>query len=905
MQNRAGGRECQDFELYREWAFMVGFYAMIRQAVCTLGVLVIWGTGACCGEVKFPGEAPGKARVECDGAAATLSNDMFSARFRKAGNGVVFDGLALADGTSVAAGGTHLFVIHLANGTSYDSKTLNSGNLTEEKLEVDKQHPQLAQRLPGKAVSCTFTTPDKQLEINWKAVLRNGSHYLRQELEVKARKDTAFASLTPLEYRIEAGGTPVLSGNTTHGKVVVNKLIFGGLETPMSKMSAPGGSADSNENERVWNAKRWYADLLAPVFQVPASFATAYGNTYAEKDGPVVVGLKMTEGPVNIEEAGTCKMKFGGGLNVVAVQLLARDSDKIVAEDVHQLAPRRTIYKLEVPEAGAYTLRVWVDTRTGEPAETEGRMAYSVPVTSGDAPRRSSGEAALVRGEWERRTTLRKGQSWKVSSVLGFFAPGQQRRSFLAYSERERAVSYRLFIHYNDWYEIGIRINNNDDPLKRNSEAWQLAMLETWKRELFQKRKTRIDGFVIDDGWDDFNSLWDFHAGFPNGFSKIDRQLRSMKTGLGTWLGPVGGYGKAKSLRLGHWNKKHPNNQIGNFQLSNKEYFDAFVGRCSQMVRDYDMRYFKFDGISTHFHSKGPGNLEDAEGIIRVLEALRRARRDIFLNTTVGTWASPFWFHYSDCVWRQENDFGQEGSAGDARDKWITYRDRLVHEVFITGAPLFPINSVMTHGLIITKNGPPHVMSKEPANCIKEMRAAFGCGSALMELYVDQDLMNQENGRLWDELARCIKWLRRNEDVLADVHWVGGNPWDRNTGDGSIYGWAAWSPAKCTLTLRNSSASAKTLRTTLREILDVPPSVRKDKVTFRSSFDDQRPLPPLVDNAVDIDKTIEITLEPMEVIVLEGICAAGRKKDTEPGADDDAEKPDKKKKKRRSKKKRA
>ena len=718
---------------------------------------------------------------------------------------------------------------------------------------------------------------------------------------MKALKNTEFASLTPLEYKIEAGGEPILSGNTTHGKVVINDLVFCGLETPMSKMSVPGGGSEAAS----WDAKNWNADLFEPVFNVPASFNSTYSNAYTEKDGPVVLGLKMSEGPVNLTKNGTCKLKFSGELNVVGVQLLAENGSKLVAEDVHQIAPKKTVYKLEVPEAGSYTLRIWVDTKGGDP-EGSGRIAYSLPVSSGESKAATSSQAAsVVMGEWERRTTLQKGQSWNVSSVLGFFAPGQQRRSFLAYSERERAVSYRLFIHYNDWYEIGIRINNNDDPLQRNSESWQLNMLETWKRELFQKRKTKIDGFVIDDGWDDFNSLWDFHAGFPRGFSKIDRQLRSMKTGLGTWLGPVGGYGKAKSLRLGHWNKKHPNNQIDNFQLSNKEYFDAFVGRCSQMVRDYEMRYFKFDGISTHFHSKGPGNLEDAEGIIRVLQALREARRDIFLNTTVGTWASPFWFHYSDCVWRQENDFGQEGSAGDARDKWITYRDRLVHEVFVTGAPLFPINSVMTHGLIITKNGPPHVMSKEPANCIKEMRAAFGCGSALMELYVDQDLMNQENGRLWDELAKCIKWMRRNEDVLADIHWVGGNPWDKSAGDGDIYGWAAWSPSKCTLTLRNSSASAKTLRTTLRQILDVPPAVKKDKVKFRNSFDGQRNLSVLTGSAVDIDKEIEITLEPMDVVVLEGVCSgAPKKKDkSDASADEDDEKPTKKKKKGQKKKK--
>lgn len=863
---------------------------MKKSQVALFALCVLAGSVATA-EVKFPWKAPGKASIECSETSATLSNRMFSASFRKAGKGVVFSGMKMSNGKSVAQSGTNLFTITLEDGTTYTSKDLQSSALTEIRLKADKEHPQLARRIPGVAVSATFTTPDKALEIKWKAILRNNSHYLRQELEVTAARDTKFSKLTPVQYNLQGGGTPVVSGNTTHGKVVINDMLFCGLETPMGVMTAPGGSADTASG---WDAERWSADVFSPVFNVP----TAMSSAYAKKDGPVVVGLMSAEGPVTFSGKGDCDIKISGGLNVVAVQLFPEGSENAAGEDVHK-ATAGSAYKVTVPEPGTYTLKIWVDTRK-EGIDGDGRISYSLPLQKSENDEATGGDSSLVQGEWVRNTTLQRGQSWKVSSVLGFFAPKQQRRSFLAYIERERAVAYRPFIHYNDWYEIGITINNNQDPLRRNSEKWQLNMLETWRREMIQKRKTPIDCFVIDDGWDDFNSLWDFHAGFPNGFSRIDKALRGMKSGLGTWLGPVGGYGAAKSMRLGHWNKKHPKNQIGNFQLSNKEYFDAFVGRCSQMVRDYEMRYFKFDGISTHFHSKGPGNLEDAEGIIRVLTALREARNDIYLNTTVGTWASPFWFCYSDCVWRQENDFGQEGSAGDARDKWITYRDRLVHEVFVTGAPLFPINSVMTHGLIITKNGPPHVMSKEPDNCIKEMRAAFGCGSSLIELYVDQDLMSQENGRLWDELAACIKWTRRNADVLADIHWVGGNPWDRSAGDGDIYGWAAWSPAKCTLTLRNSSDSEKTLSTTLREILDVPPMVRKDKVTFRSSFKGQRNVPGLVGGAIDVDSPIDITLKPQEVIVLEGVCAARAGADDE---DDDDEATGKKGKKKDSRKK--
>lgn len=140
--------------------------------------------------------------------------------------------------------------------------------------------------------------------------------------------------------------------------------------------------------------------------------------------------------------------------------------------------------------------------------------------------------------------------------------------------------------------------------------------------------------------------------------------------------------------------------------------------------------------------------------------------------------------------------------------------------------------------------------------------------------------------------------------MLPDIHWVGGNPWDRSAGDGDIYGWAAWSPGKCTLTLRNSSGSEKTLSSTLREILDVPPMVKKDKVTFRNTFKDQRSIPGLVGGAIDVDTAIDITLKPQEVIVLEGICAAGANAEAnEEEDDDDGASPKKGKKKKKSKKK--
>lgn len=198
---------------------------------------------------------------------------------------------------------------------------------------------------------------------------------------------------------------------------------------------------------------------------------------------------------------------------------------------------------------------------------------------------------------------------------------------------------------------------------------------------------------------------------------------------------------------------------------------DAFVDRSP----DGERLQYEVLQIRRHqhpFHAKGPGNEEDAEGIIRVLNALRKRKGVLYINCTVGTWAAPFWFRYADSVWRQENDFGTIG-AGDNRDKRITYRDRLVHDVFVQGSPLMPINSMITHGLMVTKFGPPACMPRAPENVKKELRCAVACGTSFHELYVDLDLMNANGGVLWDELAKGIKWIRRNADVMDDVHWVG------------------------------------------------------------------------------------------------------------------------------------
>ena len=66
-------------------------------------------------------------------------------------------------------------------------------------------------------------------------------------------------------------------------------------------------------------------------------------------------------------------------------------------------------------------------------------------------------------------------------------------------------------------------------------------------------------------------------------------------------------------------------------------------------------------------------------------------------------------------------------------------------------------------------------------------------------------------------LAEAAKWSRANAEVLVDTHWVGGDPrWLE------VYGWAAWTPEKAILTLRNPSDKAQDFQLDAAQAFELP-----------------------------------------------------------------------------------
>ena len=669
--------------------------------------------------VIFPQKKqPGVAKITQKANSYQLANKVLKASFINTGGKLYFNGCSELG----LQPSTELFKVLLGDGKTV---TASEMKLEDVKMVTLAENPSAATaslRYAGKALEARFTY--EELSIVWRAVLRNGSHYLRTEMDIQAAKDLPMKGIVAMNYLVaknSAYTAPEVVGNT-RGAILASNHIFAGLETPM-------------------------------------------------------------------------------GLN----------SSK------------------------------------------------------------DEGNATHIEGLWRRNTTLKAGKTWNISSVVGLVAPKQLRRSFLAYSERERAVAWRPYPVYISWYELNIDRNNAPAPsYKGNMTVEQCAdVVSHWKTNFYDKYQMAPKAFVWDDGWDQYGT-WTFNPNFPNGFDEPANEAKQMGTGIGAWLGPVGGYGQSGEYRRAYWRSK------GGMQLSNEDYYNFFIRCCTNMIDRYDFRFFKFDGISAQASAIGPDEgtrgEENAEAIISIERAVRQKRPDIFLNTTVGTWASPFWFHFTDAVWRQEGDYGEAGDQGTDRERWITYRDRLVYQNFIQRSPVCPINTLMTHGFILSRWG---AVSKnmDYDGIVREMRCAFACGSGMVELYNDYKLMdeikdNQGNaGALWKDLAECIKWQQEQADVLPDAHWVGGNPWDGKKAN--VYGWAAWNGKKSVLTLRNPSASAQTFTTTLREALDIPAYVR-GKITLTHTFNQAELDGMPINKAIDIDTPLVLNLPGSSVFIYNG-----------------------------------
>lgn len=481
-------------------------------------------------------------------------------------------------------------------------------------------------------------------------------------------------------------------------------------------------------------------------------------------------------------------------------RLILRDSGNYVREEI-QLKP---VHDLDVAAVSLIDLDLEgatvAGTVDGSPVVADERFfGFEHPMAV------ASVLAGHATATLKRVLPLRAGVGVGYSAVFGAAPAGQTRRAFMAYLENERAHPFRTFLHYNSWYDIGYFTPYSQDDA--------LRVINAYGEQLVRKRGVRMDSFLFDDGWDDTSRLWQFHAGFPQGFAPLREAAARYGAAPGIWLSPWGGYGPPRKARL-------LTAQAGGYEvddqglaLSGPKYYPLFRRSTLELLRNYGINQFKLDGTGSP-DKVTPGSEFDSDfsAAMSLIADLRAAQPELFINLTTGTWPSPFWLRSADSIWRGGDDHAFAGEGSD-RQRWMTYRDADTYGGIVRQGQLFPLNSVMLHGIIYARHA--RGLEADPgSDFADECWSYFASGTGLQEMYISPDLLTAQN---WDDLAAAARWARERAPILRDSEWIGGDP-----ARGNIYGWASWSPQRAVIALRNPAGHAQSLQLDLSAALELP-----------------------------------------------------------------------------------
>lgn len=738
------------------------------------------------------------------------------------------------------------------NNTVFDNPSITLKNGTPIKIEkpaedaiktfTEAGNPsaaRLSERTDRKvSQSPAITIADTGLSLTQKvyaASTPSGANYMRSIYTITntSEKPVEIDRFTLLDGTTTLKTTPQIIGNTDgavlYAQLEPNLFMWCAIEHPMTRYEiTPSTPAVSRD------------------LPVKSSYSIADLTNLSADRGSFYVPVEVTQAPVSITmtyQSGNLRAALYGVEAIEAATGVILDAD--IHEGTTGNASAQNTYTLKQVKPGQQlVLRVIAGT-DGKGASNGaislvGATAKPLALTTPATPAKVMGYIPVV-------DTLLPGKSLTYSMSMGLFEEESQfRRLFNEYLNAERAHPHRMLPHYNNWYDLGI--NRNDLPVeKRFTREEALASMSAFRKELWEKRGVFINSYLWDDGWDNFDSLWGFNENFPNGFKELAEEAHKVPGAtIGCWMSPFGGYGGSYARRVQYAKKNGIIDQnASGMQLSKPTYYAAFRDRILQMIRDYDMNLFKFDRMGSGSDANGaaPRYAADLRAVGNLCAEMRAAKQDVFINCTVGTWASPFWLMWCDSVWKGDGDCDWLGSVGTARQKWVTYRDNVIYDRFVTKSPLFPLNSMMMHGIIVCKSSPWNTMTDykgtgnyeyagekyaTPTACADfaaEVWMGVALGTGLQEYYITPSIMSET---WWDILANGVKWLKQNESVLTDAHWIGGDPGDghdlqkRGNEPKDIYGYASLGTEKGIVMLRNPSNKPQTITASIDTWLEMP-----------------------------------------------------------------------------------
>ena len=699
------------------------------------------------------------------------------------------------DGKTLSLDKQTLFAIELGDGQIFTNKDFKiNGEVTQMLLQPTDSLPTPALQLPGIRVSANLQAKKALFNLTWQAEIRDSSNYIRQRLILQA----------------------------TNQMIAIKKVIF-------FDATLPGASYTGT----VLGAPLTCGNLFFGM-EHPIAHSKAMQSRLAKgiTSQPIDVSFFMQE----IGDYGV-SIEHGGGshnFNIESISLL--EDGKIIVKDQHPLNGKGGSNQYMLPitnrkEKSRYQLQLAITNH-----ENATGLIYIYKKKSD-----------ILNFFVTRQDTLQPGKKIVETAVIGVSQSGQMRRAFQNYIDQERARPYKHFLHYNCWWDI------TDDGASSFTSEQLIERMHAWNNKLIKPYNVKLHSFVFDDGWDDMdNRVWGFHPEkFPLGFTEQAKLCKKYDAGIGVWMSPFGGYLGAQQQRIATAKREQLEVNGRGLSLAGKNYYKRFLECSLDMLKNYQVNYFKYDG----FGGSEPAYLPDMEAGIRLISELRKFNPDVYINITAGTWPSPFWLRYADCTWRASGDLHQAGEGEDTQ-MFMTYRDGTLHNNIVNRSPLYPLNSIMTVGIAYANLGHPNRFVSDNLQGFKDMvRSSFSAGSSLQELYISHDKMKDE---FWPILAEAIHWSNARENILEDTHWVGGSPINLE-----VYGFASWKNGEGVLSLRNPSKDPQIFTLDLAKILELQTSETGD-LSLKSPWIEDAKQKPL---QVKSTMPTTITLAPFQLLV--------------------------------------
>jgi hypothetical protein len=189
--------------------------------------------------IGFPGRSPGLATAIVDAGQLKLENDAVSMSWQLSDGRLRPGPIVNRLSGKTIPGGAELFAVVLPNGQTIRASEMKLlGSPCCGDLPAKPEALRIADRCAGKEIGANLVTGDGTLAVGWRAVLREGANYVRQELTLQAvGRDMPLAQIVTVELPAEGAKTV----GTVRGSPVVAGDLFFACENPLANNQGQDG----------------------------------------------------------------------------------------------------------------------------------------------------------------------------------------------------------------------------------------------------------------------------------------------------------------------------------------------------------------------------------------------------------------------------------------------------------------------------------------------------------------------------------------------------------------------------------------------------------------------------------------------------------------------------------------